>query len=321
MKQNKIKLFIFIKKIKLYFLFSIFVLIFKLNLYKNINKIINLKVCLCTLGKKENKYIREYVEHYKKYGVDKIFLYDNNDIDGERFEEEINDYIESGFVELINWRGVPKALIKIINQCYQKNKDKYDWLIFYELDEFLYLKNYNNIKIYLNQRRFKICKSIQLNWVHRSDNNLMFYEKKPLAIRFKEKGKNVKKNKFNKLAFIKTIIRGHMNNITITHVHRLCLKIKGCDGFGRKAELDVIRSLRPDYEYYYINHYYGKSVEEFIEKLKRGDVYKGITKKNNMYQLKKYFYINKITSEKLDYIEKILGDKVNLSEYRKNIEK
>ena len=49
----------------------------------------NLKVCLCTLGKEENRYIREYIEHYKNYGVEKIFLYDNNDINGEHFESII----------------------------------------------------------------------------------------------------------------------------------------------------------------------------------------------------------------------------------------
>ena len=44
----------------------------------------NTKVCVCTPVKRENRYIKEYVEHYKKYGVDKIFLYDNNNVDGER---------------------------------------------------------------------------------------------------------------------------------------------------------------------------------------------------------------------------------------------
>lgn len=53
------------------------------KLFINHNK---LKVCLCTLGKNENKYAIEFVEHYKKYGVDKIFIYDNNDLDGEIFD-------------------------------------------------------------------------------------------------------------------------------------------------------------------------------------------------------------------------------------------
>ena len=39
----------------------------KTNNITEINQINNLKVCICTLGKKENKYIREFVSHYKKY--------------------------------------------------------------------------------------------------------------------------------------------------------------------------------------------------------------------------------------------------------------
>ena len=42
----------------------------------------DIKACICTLGKKENRYIREYVSYYEKYGIDKIYLYDNNDING-----------------------------------------------------------------------------------------------------------------------------------------------------------------------------------------------------------------------------------------------
>jgi len=41
----------------------------------------SLKVCLCTIGKKENLYASEFVELYKKIGYDKIFIYDNNDIE------------------------------------------------------------------------------------------------------------------------------------------------------------------------------------------------------------------------------------------------
>lgn len=50
--------------------------------YFDENKYLKLKVCICTIGKKENKYALEFVEYYKKFGVDKIFIYDNNDVDG-----------------------------------------------------------------------------------------------------------------------------------------------------------------------------------------------------------------------------------------------
>ena len=82
--------FKFIIIIILLFLFSKY-LIF--NLQKSILKINNIninlnntknnniskqtKVCVCTPAKEENRYIREFIQHYEKYGVDKMFLYDN----------------------------------------------------------------------------------------------------------------------------------------------------------------------------------------------------------------------------------------------------
>lgn len=44
-----------------------------------------MKVCVCCIAKMENLYIKEYVEYYYNLGVDKIVLYDNNEIDGEHF--------------------------------------------------------------------------------------------------------------------------------------------------------------------------------------------------------------------------------------------
>ena len=70
----------------------------------------SLKVALCAIAKNENLYIREWVEWYKNLGISKIFLYDNNELDGERFEEVINDYIKEGFVEIIDRRGIIKTV-------------------------------------------------------------------------------------------------------------------------------------------------------------------------------------------------------------------
>ena len=133
----------------------------ELNIYniqetlKNDTK--NLKICLCTPGKQENKYIREFVQFYEKIGVDKIFLYDNNDVDREKFEDVINDYINKGFVKISDWRGKDKELKNMMNDCYQKNYEKYDWLMFYDVDEFIHLKNYQNIKEFLIEKKFNGC--------------------------------------------------------------------------------------------------------------------------------------------------------------------
>ena len=57
------------------------ILLFICYLYRMIS---NIKVSVCTCGKNENKYVREFVQYYKKYNVDKIFIYDNNEESGEK---------------------------------------------------------------------------------------------------------------------------------------------------------------------------------------------------------------------------------------------
>ena len=298
MKKEQIKQqFKYIFKLNLYFIILIFMI---LDLYFTFKKKINLiKVCLCSVGKLENKYIREFVEHYRKYKVDKIFIYDNNEINGEKFDNILKDYINEKFVEVINFRGKEGKQLKMFEDCYKKNSMKYDWLIFYDMDEFIYLKKIINIKDFLNQKKFNKCQSIYLNWVIHTDNNLKYYYNKSLAQRFTEIYKN--KNYCNG----KTIIRGNIKNIKMETTHLLDRKIGRCNGFGKKFKSKGIFCLLPDYKYYYIDHYYSKSTEEFINKINKGDAIFG--KKNKYTRINIYFKFNKITYEKIKYIGLKMG--------------
>ena len=122
-KNNAKKSFSRFYKLPIIFFMIIF-LLFMNYISQNIQimnlNLFNIKVCICTLGKEENKYILEFIEHYKKIGVDKIYLYDNSNIDGEHFEEVIDKYIKSGFVEIVDFRGGRGIQTKIVNDCYRK---------------------------------------------------------------------------------------------------------------------------------------------------------------------------------------------------------
>ena len=216
------------------------------------NEEISPKICICTLGKTENRYIKEFVDYYEKYGVDIIFLYDNNDNDGERFEEIIGNYINKGFVKLINWRGRKKQLYNIMNDCYLNNYKLYDWLIFYEIDEYIHLKNYTNIKTFLKEPKFKNCSVIYLNWVFHTDNNLINYDNRSLKERFPIIDKNIRKNANNYKIPVKSILKGNISRLIINCVHTLNRKLKSCNGFGLEPNLDLYYIKNPDFEYYYI---------------------------------------------------------------------
>jgi hypothetical protein len=119
----------------------------------------------------------------------------------------------------------------------------------------------------LSKKKFKNCENIQLNWLLYTDNNLIHYQNKSLKLRFKEKDPLRKKRKISKYSNGKSILRGHIPNIKITNVHCISNKLKTCDGYGNERKF-----LKPDYKNYYFKHYFCKSTEEFIDKLKKGDV-------------------------------------------------
>ena len=56
------------KKYIYIFFFFLFLIIINKNYY--FNQKLRIQICLCTLGKEENKYVREFINHYIKYGVD-----------------------------------------------------------------------------------------------------------------------------------------------------------------------------------------------------------------------------------------------------------
>lgn len=179
-----------------------------------------LKVALCAIAKNENLYIREWVEWYKNLGISKIFLYDNNELDGERFEEVINDYIESGFVEVIDVRGVEKGCVydkeginlqpKCYIDCYENKVKDFDWICFFDIDEFLTFKNGYNLFGFLNQKIFNYTDTILVSWEHYDDNNLYDYDIRNVVERFPHKSKigfhGVKSIvKTNKIIYEKTL--------------------------------------------------------------------------------------------------------------------
>ena len=216
---------------------------------------------MCTPIKKENLYIKEFVDYYRSYNVDKIFLYDNNDIDGEHLEFVISNYVQSGFVEIINFRGKIKALYDMMNDCYKKNFLFYDWLIFYEIDEFINLKNFHDIKKFISLPKFNNCQTIQLNWLMHTDNNHLYYEDKPLKKRF------VESNKLIKIAGVKSN---------------------------------------------YIDHYFCKSTQEFVNKLNKKDAL--FIDSNLRDRIKVYFAINKPTKEKKDYMKNHIITNISLDD-------
>ena len=294
------------KSVKFFLVLFIIYLIYYIINNKN-----NIKVCLCVIGKKENLYAAEYVQHYKKLGYKHIFIYDNNDINDERFEDVLNNEILNNFVTIINYRGYrginnhPQFDSYI--DCYRNNNKKYDWLSFFDFDEFLYISNNKTINLFLNDKIFNECINIKINWLMYSDNDLMYYENKPIQERFTkfllhDPGNNI----------IKSTIRGNLKTNywdNMENPHTSNNDYISCNSLGIKISSRAYGNIPPTFKNAFIKHYATKSIEEYCKKIKRGraDLKRTLNKKTIREVIKYFFTRNKFTEKKLNYFKKMFN--------------
>ena len=262
--------------------------------------------CFSSMGKLENNYVNEVIDYYKKIGVDKFILGDNNDKDSERLADVLKKEIDEGLVDILDFTGRKKHQTDFFKDSYELYKDKCRWMSFYDFDEFLELKEGNKsttVQKYFTEEKFGNCDVILINWVVFSDNDLLLYDNRLVTERFTKPLFNSSVN-----IFVKSIIKGNIRFNpwdTDQTSHRPNHHMKTCLYNGQKAKTfnDVLKPPRVDS--IYLKHYVTKTVEEYIlTKIKRGytSMYidKGLWVDN-------FFLYNKVTKEKVKYIEKNLN--------------
>lgn len=290
-----------------------------------------LKVALCAIAKNENLYIREWVEWYENLGINKIFLYDNNDIDGERFEEVINDYIESGFVEVIDKRGIIKTVTTDKNgeslqgicyqECYYNHYKEFDYMCFFDIDEFLEIYHtYKSLNDFLHD--FDEFDGIRVQWKMYGDNEQLYYENKSLFKRFKKESNssydkhvkqilNCSKNFDEELIFCAHGVFNKKYNFVNVNKNKLSNVYMDIEAYDN---LSV-----------FLNHFYCKSTEEFFKrKYNKPSAVTGINNKRNFnidFLKKQYFEHNKQTEEKERFIDIFINSNNSVNVYMASLYK
>ena len=304
---------VIIKLFKFFVLIFIFFIIFnkirKIKKYKR-NQVIKkeTKVALCARAKKENRYIKYYIEHYKKIGYNHLFFGDNNEIDGESLLDvkEIQDGIKEGFITVINRRGIKDKDQEWYYICYNNLSLEYDWISFFDFDEYLMLKpNGTMIQEFLEHPRFNCCEHIKINWRVYTDNDQLDFEDKNPMERFPIETKYTNENKH-----IKSIIRGGLNYSNMGKnysPHSVFSNLKACTSSGKTVIGKLYYNYPPDIENAVINHYVTKSVREFAIKKCRSlgavDVLDNDTKK---FLFDYFFKINNKNQQKVDIFKIII---------------
>lgn len=271
----------------------------------------NIKIAMCSIGRMENKYAVEFVEFYHRIGVDKFFIYDNNYGDEEHFEEVLQSYIDNDIVEIIDYRNKSICQLSSYQDCYDKHGKEYDWICFFDFDEFLWIDNTSSLKELLSNDMYKNFDMIHVNELIYGDSGNIRYENKPLTQRFKIPVLPINYKKtfdFPENCHVKTIVRGGIDGIewkSTPHTPST-IGLKACNSIGEPCKSNSPFVIPYVHKNMILRHYKTKSLEEFyMNKVKRGypDGNKDFFKKNSW--VKDYFKENEVTEEKKEFIKSL----------------
>jgi hypothetical protein len=134
------------------------------------------KIALVCIAKDEDYYIQEWIDYHLKLGFDDIHIFQNN----WRFQNKI----ENENVHFHEYDGVtyfsdePIWVRNIQSKCYtefgRNHCNDYEWAAFFDVDEFLVLKEYDNVKDFINNYSDYNC--LVINWALFGDNGITTFD-------------------------------------------------------------------------------------------------------------------------------------------------
>ena len=293
----------------IFLLITLFIIVIRkiININTNSNSKSKTKVALCVVAKKENRYIKYFVEFYEKLGFNHIYFYDNNEIGDEAIDdlEIVKDGVKKGFISVIRYKDREKHLVtRSYYDCYEKYNLEYDWISFFDVDEYLILEPKGiSIQEFLDNPRFQDCDNVKINWRVFTDNDQLDFEDRHPMERFPIETSYKYENRH-----VKSTVRGRLNYKNYTksyNPHNIWSDIKACSSSGNKTNGGYYM-YPPDFECAYLNHYLTKSVREFFTKKYKTKVDVNTIPKNIKDYLFNYFFkVNTKTKEKVDIFNQI----------------
>lgn len=165
-----------------------------------------MKTALVALAKDEDNYIDEWLQYNLKLGFNDIFVFQN-------------DWKYTGEIKVDNLHFMDLPGERIQNKCYNdfliNNSKNYDFIAFFDIDEFLFLKKHKTINEYLETQTNSNL--IYVNWRLFGDNGLKEVENNNYSVleRFTKCGSNL-----HRLG--KNIIRTNKIDVRFYNPHIVC---------------------------------------------------------------------------------------------------
>eukprot|EP00522_Entomoneis_paludosa_P012870 CAMPEP_0172443964 /NCGR_PEP_ID=MMETSP1065-20121228/4136_1 /TAXON_ID=265537 /ORGANISM="Amphiprora paludosa, Strain CCMP125" /LENGTH=611 /DNA_ID=CAMNT_0013194377 /DNA_START=215 /DNA_END=2050 /DNA_ORIENTATION=+ len=225
-------------------------------------------VALCTIHKDETWYINEWVDYHFGMGFSDIYLYDNSD-EIYHLLEWTKRHSDPG-LHYTDFTGEGMQ-IAAYQACIERAKQRqHTWLMFLDIDQFLVLKQHDNVLDFAKQYGQK--GHVAINWEVYGTAGRSIYEPFPVTYRFQCLVPQSEKNQL-----VESLVRvsdlGPTENVVSSHVFPTRTGIHTTDTNGHRVEGET--NPKGPRDVAVVNHYYYRSQQEFVEKMKRGDAATG----------------------------------------------
>ena len=263
---------------------------------------VGMKTCIVCIARKENPYLREWVEWHLGIGFSKVVVCDNGFGNEASPTEAIGDYAERGFVDIVDKRDIRLAQTKTYSECHSKYSRDYDWIAFFDVDEFLVLPMDGEIGKFLG--RFPAdAQLVSVNWQTMTDGGLLRNDGRKVMERFvipMEKNKHIQYG-FPENRHTKSIVRGGLGNVVFSNPHTPVTRLVSYHSNLLREKQGYYHDI--DYGNAILRHFVTKTIEEWcMTKIPRGRC-----DCNLKHTLDEFFKYNERTAEKMKVAEEVLG--------------
>ena len=214
--------------------------------------------------KNEAPYIEEWLSFHKAVGVEKFYIYDNESTDN--IKEILQSYIDQGIVEYTPFPG--KAVqVLAYKDAVEKHKEETKYLGFIDIDEFVIPVNNPNIVNWLNEIMplDENAAGVAINWKVYGSSGFMEKQNGLIIENYRYRADD----DFENNKFVKTICNPRLvKDITSVYSPEYIDGKYNIDENGNKVIGDI-NSNCPSSKLR-INHYFTKSMEEYMEKMNKG---------------------------------------------------
>lgn len=220
----------------------------------------------CLIAKNEGRYLLEWISFHKAVGFDHFYIYDNDSSDDTR--SILMHLQECGWCTYTHWprSNFPEnpqvnAYRHMISQYHQETS----WVAIIDADEFVVPLSFNRVDEVL-RNEFSHAASVLCNWRvfgssgHKEDDGRFCIE------RFRKSSTEA----YHSNNHVKAICRPDLIETAFIHNHYMKAgPVILSDGSGMRPARNQLTTA-PVYGHLQINHYFCKSMAEFIKKRSKG---------------------------------------------------